>query len=117
MKKYFQGAGILKKNLLFTVRFSPVSGGRGGEYTFSRCTKFLASYPGLPSQLFSQPWQKNTLLATAAKKAVREGLGTRLPNFPEGGGLIIHFLEQIPEPSLIRGGGGGGTNINWNIAQ
>ena len=38
----------------------------------------LASYPGLPSQLFSQPWQKATLFATAAKKAVREGLGTRL---------------------------------------
>ena len=37
----------------------------------------LASYPGLPSQLFSQPWQK-TLFTTAAKKAVREGLGTRL---------------------------------------
>ena len=38
----------------------------------------LASYPGLPSQLFSQPWKKNALFYTAAKKAVREGLGTRL---------------------------------------
>ena len=53
----------------------------------------LASYPGLPSQLFSQPWKKAwlthaffhgcekslpTLFSTVAKKAVREGLGTRL---------------------------------------
>ena len=37
----------------------------------------VASYPGLPSQLFLQPWKK-ALFSTAAKKAVREGLGTRL---------------------------------------
>ena len=34
---------------------------------------YIASYPGLPSQLF---------FSTAAKKAVREGLGTRLNEFP-----------------------------------
>ena len=37
----------------------------------------LGAYSGLPSQLFSQPWA--TLFSTAAKKrAIREGLGTRL---------------------------------------
>ena len=35
----------------------------------------LASYPGFFSQLFSQPWQ-NAVFPTAAKKALREGLGS-----------------------------------------
>ena len=37
----------------------------------------LASYPGLLTQLFSQPWKK-ALFSTAAKKAVWEGPGMRL---------------------------------------
>ena len=54
----------LKPNLLSTY------------YAILVCLKTLASYTGLPSQLFSQPWKK--AFSTAAKKAVREGLGTRL---------------------------------------
>ena len=34
------------------------------------CASDVASYPGLPSQLFSQPWKK--------KRSARGGLGTRL---------------------------------------
>ena len=38
----------------------------------------VASYPGLPLQLFSQPWGKKRG-SMVAKKAARGGLGTRLP--------------------------------------
>ena len=46
----------------------------------------VASYPGLPSQLFLQPWKKSMgkyrgyprFFPRLQKKAVREGLGTRL---------------------------------------
>ena len=41
----------------------------------------VGSYPGLPSPLFSQPWEKKCgprFFSTAVKKAVREGLGMRL---------------------------------------
>ena len=50
---------------------------RPGDKATFQWNQTIASYPGLPSQLFSQPWQK-AWFATAAKKAVREGLGTRL---------------------------------------
>ena len=47
------------------------------------CVFILASYPGLPSQVFLQPWKKKLeFFSTAEKKAVREGLGTRLCLFP-----------------------------------
>ena len=36
----------------------------------------VASYPGLPSQLFLQPWR--FVFSTVVKKAARGGLGTRL---------------------------------------
>ena len=48
----------------------------------------IASYPGLPSQLFSQP-----CFSTVAKKAVREGLGTRLNCLP--------FLVVLTVSSLV----------------
>ena len=38
----------------------------------------LASYPRLFLQLLLQPWKKTLFFSTAAKKAAREGLGTRL---------------------------------------
>ena len=59
-----------------------------------------ASYPGLPSRLFLQPWK--TLFSTAAKKAVREGLGTRLSlsSSPGGEGWIMYTHTHTLSLSL-----------------
>ena len=56
-----------------------------------------ASYPGLPSQLFSQPWIKST----AAEKVVRKGLGTRLDYRRIGALLTIPSLSVTVTASCV----------------
>ena len=53
--------------------------------------RMLASNPGLPSQLFSQPW-KNTHFSKAAKIVARGGLGTRLVESP----FKYIYLPELP---------------------
>ena len=43
------------------------------QHTYSRVLYPLASYPGLPSQLFSQPWKKAWIYTCMAAKKCCEG--------------------------------------------